>query len=114
MIMRTRRSIYATRYIGETVEAFQNYLKDNSTQCASLIKWATSVLDKYFELFADGRQVECVRTLFIKVRSKINESPNFLPQKRSDYKDNERPLMFISLGYADPLGLVTHSEKSAG
>jgi nitroreductase len=89
MIMRPRRSIYATRYIGETVEAYQDYVKDNSTQCTSLIKWATSVLDKYFKLVANDPQVEYARNLFIKVRSKINVSSSFLPKKRSDYKDHD-------------------------
>ena len=53
LLMRPRRDVFARDYIGETVDA---YRRASGAADADLMRWATDVLDEYFDVVkADGR-----------------------------------------------------------
>ena len=61
LIMRPRRSTFAERYIGQTVDAYQERIARNAV--SPELKWAADVLTEYFSIVDDGKS-HLIQTTF--------------------------------------------------
>lgn len=86
LIMRPRRSVFALDYIQETVECYVTSCGLGSV-CKEEIKWATDVLNKYFEV-CDDPKLEKVRNDFYNCANQSNDQPSYTPYKSIDAAKN--------------------------
>lgn len=91
IIMRPRRDVFARDYIGETIEfyerAISQYCEDKESCDTSELEWATSVLQRYFELSATGdERVDEMRARFEKIKDSYKSTGKSAPYKSADRK----------------------------
>lgn len=68
LLMRPRRESFALSYIGETVDCYREcHMADNAADWAKDLAWAHDILESYFEVVADGDQVERAHAVFLGV-----------------------------------------------
>lgn len=83
LVMRPRRPVFATAYIGETVNCFAGLISSRESRSEPLICWSRDVLAKYFAIVSPDPRVDPHRERFHKVME--NESPcnsQLVPYKR--------------------------------
>lgn len=91
IIMQPRRDIFARDYIGETIEfyerAIMQYGDDKKSCDTNELEWATSVLQRYFDLSATGdERVDEMRARFERVKDSYKSTGESVPYKSADRK----------------------------
>jgi len=86
LIMRPRRSMFASDYILETVNCYQNVIKREALSLDEK-QWATDVLNQYFEVVEENTlTLEC-RKIFEQCRLKFND--DWIPYEYSELVTKE-------------------------
>ena len=98
LIMRPRRAVFALRYIGDTIDAFEAALASPLEEPDEL-RWATDVLERYFECVEQCAEVQAEKQRFERVR----------PSSSSRYGHGVSPFPYADLV---PHG-ITHDQLLA-
>ncbi len=99
LIMQPRRALFASAYIGETVDCFQDCVHSNTVD-ASELKWASDVLVEYFSVVSDvDRKVNRAKLKFEKTKLKptLVNSQNGESKPYSHHRLPEPPMNYDGL-----------------
>ena len=86
LLMRPRRDVFATSYIGETVDAYRTA---SPSADADLVRWSTDVLDEYFDVVSDEGPIQDARLAYGRVRTRGGEERE---ERRIPYLRDTAPL----------------------
>jgi len=89
LIMKNRRSVFATDYIGDTVKNYRvlsEHLEAGGDVDEGLLRWTSSVLQKYFNSVEHNEVIAPVYAEFQKIAHKVTfeaDPATFVPYKRA-------------------------------
>ncbi|MFO7825451.1 MAG: nitroreductase family protein [Cyclobacterium sp.] len=77
LLMRPMRKTFALDYIGETVDAYSGFIKEEAGNHAAQQKWFTDVISSYFESVEENEIIAVEKEKFFKCKDFLNgkESP---------------------------------------
>jgi nitroreductase len=75
LIMQSRRAVFASDYIMETVVVYLNAVQQ-ATLCGAELKWATDVLTEYFSVVQDNTVIAKARALFQSSAQSVVDTPS--------------------------------------
>jgi nitroreductase len=94
LLMRPPRPVFATDYIAETVEAFQEAVQAWERSCGEQdsdeLRWASDVLSAYFQRVQNG-VVDTHRNAFAEVQKRIRLDAGTADPARVPYRRNDEP-----------------------
>lgn len=77
LLMRPMRKTFALDYIGETVDAYAGFLREDAIHHSAQQKWFTDVLSSYFETVEVNAKIALEKEKFLRCKDLLNgkESP---------------------------------------
>jgi nitroreductase len=84
LIMRPRRSVFAEKFIKETVNCYKQAMKDGVLD-ESELKWATDVLDEYFSVVGESLVVAAAHDVYVASRCTALSAKNIDSILGSEY-----------------------------